>query len=121
MRLALRAGATAALKALGYNLSIGWHYLKWALVIGAMGVVIRLAAGAWLGHLIVGLYNKFSGSRNCSSSMPFSVVIGATRLTLFAAAAGARHGRGRRCATTAEAMRPAERRPAIAGSVSKRR
>ena len=34
--LALQRPQIAALKALGYtNLAIGWHYLKWALVIGA--------------------------------------------------------------------------------------
>ena len=45
--LALQRPQIAALKALGYdNLAIGWHYLKWALVIGALGVVIGIAAGA---------------------------------------------------------------------------
>ena len=39
--LALQRPQIAALKALGYaNVAIGWHYLKWALVIGALGVVI---------------------------------------------------------------------------------
>ena len=106
--LALQRSQIAALKALGYdNLSIGWHYLKWALVIGAMGVVIGLAAGAWLGHLIIGLYNKFFRFPQLLFSVPFSVVIGATILTLFAAAAGAFTAVRRAVRVPpAEAMRP---------------
>ena len=106
--LALQRAQIAALKALGYgNLAIGWHYLKWALVIGAMGVVIGLGAGAWLGHLIIGLYNQFFRFPQLLFSVPFSVVIGATALTLFAAAAGAFNAVRRAVRVPpAEAMRP---------------
>ena len=48
--LALQRPQIAALKALGYgNTAIGWHYLKWALAIGAGGVVIGILGGASLG------------------------------------------------------------------------
>src|SRR5688572_28517075 len=58
--LALQRPQTAALKALGYsNAAIGWHYLKWALVIGLVGVAIGIVGGAWLGRTIIDLYNKF--------------------------------------------------------------
>jgi putative ABC transport system permease protein len=43
--LALQRPQIAALKALGYdNREIGWHYLKWALAIGAGGIVIGVIA-----------------------------------------------------------------------------
>ncbi len=36
--LALQRSQIASLKALGYaNVAIGWHYLKWALIVGALG------------------------------------------------------------------------------------
>ncbi len=48
------------LKAFGYgNLSIGWHYAKMVLVIGALGILIGSLAGAWLGHWNTELYTQF--------------------------------------------------------------
>ncbi len=47
----------AALKALGYpNASIAMHYLKLALLVVAIGVLIGLAAGGWLGSKMMLLY-----------------------------------------------------------------
>ena len=47
----------AAMKALGYpNLTIGLHYLKLVLVIVALGLVLGVALGHWLGTLFTGLY-----------------------------------------------------------------
>ena len=58
--LALQRAQIAALKALGYgNTALGWHYMKWALLIGAAGVVLRHRGGAWLGSAIGDLYNQF--------------------------------------------------------------
>jgi len=106
--LALQRSQIAALKALGYtNLAIGWHYLKWALVIGLLGVLIGLAAGAWLGHLIIGLYNRFFRFPDLHFSVPLSVIAGAAALTLGAAAAGAFSAVRRAVRVPpAEAMRP---------------
>ncbi len=47
----------AALKALGYgNAAIAQHYLKFALLVVAIGVLIGLLAGSWLGSKMMLLY-----------------------------------------------------------------
>jgi putative ABC transport system permease protein len=106
--LALQRPQIAALKALGYtNLAIGWHYLKLALVIGLAGVVIGIGGGAWLGHVIIELYNQFFRFPELRFSVPFSVIVGATLLTLGAAGGGAFSAVRRAVRVPpAEAMRP---------------
>jgi len=50
----------AQLKAFGYSsLQVGAHYLKFALVIVAIGLVIGGVAGVWLGDNVVTLYHRF--------------------------------------------------------------
>jgi putative ABC transport system permease protein len=50
----------AALKALGYpNRRIGLHYLELVLLIVAVGTVLGVALGNWLGTLFTGLYAEF--------------------------------------------------------------
>jgi putative ABC transport system permease protein len=106
--LALQRPQIAALKALGYdNLAIGWHYLKWAFAIGLGGVVIGIGGGAFLGTMIIGLYNDFFRFPELIFRVPARVVAGAAALTLAAATAGA-FGAVRRAVRVppAEAMRP---------------
>jgi putative ABC transport system permease protein len=106
--LALQRPQIAALKALGYsNTAIGWHYLKWALAIGAAGVAIGILGGWWLGSVIVALYNDFFRFPVLIFELPLRVVVGATALTLAAAGGGA-FGAVRRAVRVppAEAMRP---------------
>jgi putative ABC transport system permease protein len=106
--LALQRPQIASLKALGYgNRAIAWHYLKWALAIGLIGVVIGAVLGAMMGNLIIGLYNTFFRFPVLLFSVPLHVIVGATMMTLIAAVAGA-FTAVRRAVTVppAEAMRP---------------
>jgi putative ABC transport system permease protein len=58
--LALQRSQIAALKALGYgNREIGWHYIKWGLLIAAAGAVFGVMSGAWLGSGMINLYNQY--------------------------------------------------------------
>jgi putative ABC transport system permease protein len=106
--LALQRPQIASLKALGYgNRAIGWHYLKWALAIGLIGVVIGVVLGAMMGNLIIGLYNSFFRFPVLLFSVPLSVVTGATVMTLIAAIGGAFTAVRRAVSVPpAEAMRP---------------
>jgi putative ABC transport system permease protein len=106
--LALQRPQIAGLKALGYpNIAIGWHYLKWALVIGALGIVIGIAGGVWLGQVIINLYNQFFRFPVLLFRVPADVIVGAATLTLTAAGAGAFSAVWRAVRVPpAEAMRP---------------
>jgi putative ABC transport system permease protein len=106
--LALQRPQIASLKALGYaNAAISWHYLKWALAIGLTGVAIGVAGGAWLGTLVISLYNDFFRFPELLFSVPLHVVVGATALTLVSAGAGAFSSVRRAVRVPpAEAMRP---------------
>jgi putative ABC transport system permease protein len=49
--VALEREQIGLMKALGYGSGgVAWHYLKFVMAIGAIGVVIGLAAGTWLGQ-----------------------------------------------------------------------
>lgn len=106
--LALQRPQIASLKALGYgNGAIGWHYLKWALVIGLCGVVIGIAVGTWLGRQVIALYNDFFKFPVLLFTVPVHVVLGAAGLTLAASGAGAVSAVRRAVRVPpAEAMRP---------------
>ena len=106
--LALQRAQIATLKALGYsNAAIGWHYMKWALLVAAAGVGLGLLAGAWLGSEIGRLYNQFFRFPELLFTVPVRVALGAAAMTLLTAAAGA-FGAVRRAVrlSPAEAMQP---------------
>jgi putative ABC transport system permease protein len=50
----------AALKAFGYTRrEVGWHFLKFALLIVALGAVIGVGLGTWLGRGLTIMYTRF--------------------------------------------------------------
>lgn len=56
--LAIQRPQIAALKALGYtNAAVGWHYLKFGLLIVGVGAAAGIAGGAGLGAGMLALYN----------------------------------------------------------------
>lgn len=106
--LALQRPQIAALKALGYsNSQLGWHYLKWALLIAATGAAAGVAIGAWLGSAMIGLYNQYFRFPSLDFELSASVILGAAVISLVAAALGARSAVTRAVRIPpAEAMRP---------------
>ncbi len=55
--MATQRGQIAILKAFGYtNASIVIHFLKLAVLIAAVGLILGIAAGAWMGSGMAGLY-----------------------------------------------------------------
>jgi putative ABC transport system permease protein len=88
--LALQRPQIAALKALGYNnQALGWHYLKWALLIGLGGVVVGMLAGVSLGSPMIEMYNVYFHFPVLLYQLSSTVAVSATILTLGAAALGA--------------------------------
>lgn len=106
--LALQRPQIAALKALGYsNVELGWHYLKWALLIALMGAALGIAAGGWLGSAMIGLYNQYFRFPSLDYQLSGHVIVGALLITLASAALGARSAVVRSVRVPpAEAMRP---------------
>jgi len=106
--LAVQRGQIAALKALGYsNPAIGWHYVKWALVIAVLGGLAGIAAGAGLGSGMIALYNEYFRFPVLLYRLSSGVVMTALLIGLGAAALGAVFAVRRAVAIPpAEAMRP---------------
>jgi putative ABC transport system permease protein len=106
--LALQRPQLAALKALGYtNREIAWHYLKWALAIAAAGGLLGIAAGAWLGSALTGLYNEYFRFPVLLYRVAPGVVVGSVAISLGAATLGAFSAVRRAVRIPpAEAMRP---------------
>jgi putative ABC transport system permease protein len=80
-------GQIAALKALGYrDGEIGVHYVGYAVVIAALGIVAGLALSAWIGRAMLGLYDEvFRFERLGYATEPW--VVGAATLAAAGAAA----------------------------------
>lgn len=106
--LALQRPQIAALKALGYsNAQLGWHYLKWAVLIAATGAVGGVVAGAWLGASMIQLYNQYFRFPSLDYRLSGRVILGSALIAVAAAALGARSAVTRAVRIPpAEAMQP---------------
>ena len=98
----------AVLKAFGYGREeIFRHYAGFALIIAAVGSVLGLALGSWLGQLLAGVYRTFYRL----PFLDFSIPTGTALLALLVAAVAALAGAGNALLRAArlppaEAMRP---------------
>jgi putative ABC transport system permease protein len=106
--LALQRPQIAALKALGYsNTELGWHYTKWGLIIAAVGGLIGVVAGGWLGSAMITLYNDFFRFPFLDYQLSVDVAVAAVVASLIVAALGALSAVRRAVRIVpAEAMRP---------------
>lgn len=95
------------LKAFGYtNREVGWHYLKFTLIIAGLGVLIGCAAGLWLGYWMTDLYQNYFRFPFLSYQLDRSVFAASILISLAAAVAG----------TWSAAMRAVRLAPAVAMS-----
>lgn len=106
--LALQRPQLAALKALGYtNRELVWHYLEWAFVIAAVGAIVGMFVGVWMGSAMLGMYHGYFKFPVLSLRVPAVVVAQAAGIALAAAFLGANAAVRRAVAIApAEAMRP---------------
>jgi putative ABC transport system permease protein len=106
--IGLQRDQIAVLKAFGYTRwEIGVHYLKFVLVLAAMGAIIGIAVGRTLGREMTDMYGQFFKLPAYEYRLDAWVVVTAVLLTTFAAVIGTLFA-VRRAAVlpAAEAMRP---------------
>jgi len=106
--LALQRPQIAAMKALGYaNRELAWHYIKWGLLIAAIGALAGVASGAWLGSAMINLYNAYFRfpilDYRLSTDVAVWSIIGSLGIAAIGAQSAVRRAVG---VPPAEAMRP---------------
>jgi putative ABC transport system permease protein len=106
--VAVQRGQIAALKALGYsNAEIGRHYMGWGLLITALGGLVGIAGGAWLGKEMVRLQNDFFSFPFLLFRLSPQLILGAVAASFVAAILGAQRAvRNAVSLPPAEAMHP---------------
>jgi len=111
----------AQLKALGYSaVQVGFHYLKFALIIVALGLLIGSVAGGWLGSSVVSIYHRFFRFPSLVFHPDYASIVAAFVLCSGATVLGAMSAVRRAMRLPpAEAMRP-ERPPEFKRSAIER-
>ncbi len=106
--LSLQRPQIAALKALGYsNRELAWHYIKWALIIAAVGAIAGVLIGVWLGGAMIGLYNEYFRFPALDFGLSMGVAAASVAGSLVVAALGAQSAVRRAVRVPpADAMRP---------------
>ncbi|MEN9926542.1 MAG: hypothetical protein RL268_2668, partial [Pseudomonadota bacterium] len=96
------------IKAFGYtNAEVGWHYLKFALVIALAATVLGSASGVWMGRAMTRIYAEYYRFPFLSYQLDPRVFLGAAGMAFGAAALGALGGmRAALVLTPAVAMTP---------------
>ncbi len=77
------------LKAFGYsNREVGWHYVKFTLLIATFGIALGCIAGVWLGHWMTTLYQSYFRFPFLSYQLDRVVFAASIMVALLAAIAG---------------------------------
>lgn len=81
------------IKAFGYSdWAIGWHYLKFALAVAVLAIVMGSLAGVWMGRAMTGLYAEYYRFPFLYYILSPGVFLGAGALAIGSAALGALGG-----------------------------
>jgi putative ABC transport system permease protein len=107
-QITLQREQIAILKAFGYsNRQVGWHYLKFALVIVFAGTLLGAVGGAFLGQKLVEMYHLFFRFPHLEFKLATNALIAAGVVCALAAILGVRGAvRAAIALPPAEAMRP---------------
>ena len=98
----------AIMKAFGYrNLSIGWHYLKFAFLAVSGGTLLGIVGGFWIGRPLTGMYQAYYRFPNLVYELHVDVITLSAVISVSAALFGTLHAlRAAMALPPAEAMRP---------------
>lgn len=88
--IATQRDIIAILKAFGYsNREVGWHYSQWVLAITALGILLGLLLGFWLGRHMSALYMDYYHFPRLRLHIPYIELVAVALLTFSMAWLGA--------------------------------
>lgn len=107
-QIATQRDEIATLKAIGYtNTAIAAHYFKLVLLIVALGIIMGVALGAWLGYQLISMYTAFFHFPKLIYRVQLWIPLAAASISLIAALGGTLNTmRNIMQLAPAEAMRP---------------